>query len=69
MIAISKISQEEPYLLFENFYKEALQKKQTSIEAASVSSFNSNTNEVESRFVNIKYLIDQKFIFFQTTIL
>lgn len=64
MIAISKISQEEPYLLFENFYKEALQKKQTSIEAASVSSFNSNTNEVESRFVNIKYLIDKKFIFF-----
>ena len=64
MIAFSKISKEEPYLLFKTLYNKALNKKQSSIEAASVSSFNTNTNEVESRFVNIKYLIEKKFIFF-----
>lgn len=64
MISFSKISKEEPYLIFKTLYKKALNKKQSSIEAASVSSFNPNTGEVESRFVNIKYLIEKKFIFF-----
>ena len=64
MISFSNICKDEPYLIFESLYKKALEKKQTAPEAASVSSFNPNTNEVESRFVNIKYLNDKKFIFF-----
>jgi pyridoxamine 5'-phosphate oxidase len=38
--------------------------KQKSIEAISISSFNSNSNEVESRFVNLKYIIDNEWTFF-----
>ena len=64
MISFSKICKDEPYLMFESFYKKALQKQQTGPEAASVSSLNTNTNEVESRFVNIKYLNGKKFTFF-----
>jgi len=64
MISFSKICKDEPYLMFESFYKKALQKQQTGPEAASVSSLNPNTNEVESRFVNIKYLNGKKFTFF-----
>ncbi len=64
MISIQRISDELPFKLFLNFYEKAFQKKQSSIEAAAVCSFNSDSNEAEARFVNIKYLINNEFIFF-----
>ena len=56
MIEIIDISKDKPYQIFKNYYDHALIAKQQSIEAISISSFNSNSNEVESRFVNLKYI-------------
>ena len=56
MIEIINISNDRPYKIFKNFYDSALQAKQKSIEAISIASFNLNSNEVESRFVNLKYI-------------
>ena len=56
--------QDIPYKKFLDYYHKALDKDQAQIEAAVLSSYNSILNEVNSRFVNIKYLRDDKFIFF-----
>ena len=64
MIKFKNLSQEIPYLLFFKKYNDALKKNQSNIEAVSISSFNSATNEVDSRFVNLKFIDKDKFIFF-----
>ena len=64
MIELNNLENSEPYIIFKNFYKNALEKKQDSIEAISISSFNKNNNEVESRFVNLKYVNVNEWIFF-----
>ena len=64
MIKITDINNSEPYILFNNLYNKALIKNQKNIEAISVSSFDRNLNEVQSRYVNLKYLQDNKWIFF-----
>tara|TARA_Y100000768_G_scaffold370798_1_gene336898 strand:+ start:848 stop:1447 length:600 start_codon:yes stop_codon:yes gene_type:complete len=55
---------EPPYQKFYHFYDEALKKNQNNPEAMAISSYNSKTNEVDSRFVNLKYIIDNEWIFF-----
>jgi pyridoxamine 5'-phosphate oxidase len=60
---INEIS-EKPYILFREKYYAALRKKQPSIEAISISSYSLDNSEVDSRFVNLKYLDGKKFIFF-----
>ncbi len=64
MIKILNISKEEPYKIFRRYFDKALKAKQKNIEAISVSSFNKENNEVESRYVNLKYLIEDEWIFF-----
>ncbi|MDA9112797.1 pyridoxal 5'-phosphate synthase [Gammaproteobacteria bacterium] len=64
MIKLNKVNKSEPYLLFKKFYDEALLKSQKSIQAICISSFNTSTNQVESRFVNLKYINDDRWIFF-----
>jgi pyridoxamine 5'-phosphate oxidase len=64
MIEIINISNDRPYKIFKNFYDSALLAKQKSIEAISIASFNLHTNEVESRFVNLKYINDNEWTFF-----
>ena len=64
MIDISKICAQEPYIEFIKFYELALQKKQESIEAISISSFDKTLNQVDSRFVNLKYINGSEWIFF-----
>ena len=64
MIEIRNISQDKPHELFIKYYDEALKAKQSSINAISISSFDFEKNEVESRFVNLKYIIEDKWIFF-----
>jgi len=65
MINIENINKSElPYNIFERLYKKALNSKQQNLEAACISSFNNFNNEVESRFVNIKYIINTDWIFF-----
>ena len=64
MIKIIDNNDVPPLKIFKNFYDKALKKKQKNVEAMAISSFNINTNEVESRFVNLKYIIDDEWIFF-----
>lgn len=64
MIKFNNISQELPYLLFKEKYDEALKAGQNNIEAISISSYNKDINEVDSRYVNLKFVTNNEFIFF-----
>ena len=64
MIEFKNLNQEKPYLLFKKKYDEALNAGQKSIEAISIASFNKARNEVDSRFVNLKIIDNDNFIFF-----
>lgn len=64
MINIKNINNSKPYKLFLKTYNKALAADQEFIEAASIASYNKEKNEVESRFVNIKYIEDDEWIFF-----
>tara|TARA_B100001093_G_scaffold520517_1_gene617453 strand:- start:9183 stop:9779 length:597 start_codon:yes stop_codon:yes gene_type:complete len=64
MIEFINLSGEEPYALFKKNYHKAKNAGQKNIEAIVISSFNKEIKEVDSRFVNIKIIDNQKFIFF-----
>lgn len=64
MIEISNLNKSEPYDEFHKLYISAVEAGQDSVEAIAISSFNKNENEVESRFVNLKYIKDDEWIFF-----
>ena len=64
MIKFKNLNQQKPFQLFKSKYDEALIAGQKNIEAISISSFNKKTNEVSSRFVNLKFIINDEFIFF-----
>jgi len=64
MIDFTDISSSKPYKKFKLFYDKAMLKNQSAIEALAISSFNNNLKEVESRFVNLKYIINNEWIFF-----
>ena len=64
MIKFINPSQETPYLRLKNKYDDAVNKSQKNIEAISISSFNKKTNEVDSRYVNLKFISNDEFIFF-----
>ena len=64
MINFINLNQSKPYNKFLESYNAAAEKNQKNIEAISISSFNHKLNEVDSRFVNLKYIIDNEWIFF-----
>ena len=64
MISFINPSLEKPYILFQSLYQKALDNGQRGIEAISVSSFNKEANEVEARYVNLKYIDVNEWIFF-----
>ena len=64
MIQFKNLNQGTPYSIFIEKYNEALNSSQKSIEAVSISSYNTNTNEISSRYVNLKFIINDEFIFF-----
>ncbi|MEL0187067.1 MAG: pyridoxal 5'-phosphate synthase [Flavobacteriaceae bacterium] len=64
MISFIDIKNVEPYKLFRKKYNDAIKNKQKNIEAVAVSSYNKSLNEVSSRYVNLKYIIKDKWIFF-----
>lgn len=64
MIEFKNLNQEIPYLLFKEKYDEALNAGQRNIEAISIASFNKEKNEVDSRFVNLKIVDNDSFVFF-----
>ena len=64
MINLSKIADDTPHNIFKDYYQKAIKNNQKYVEAISISSFNADSNEVESRVVNLKYIIDDEWIFF-----
>ena len=64
MINFIKLSPQLPYIIFKEKYDAALAAGQKSIEAISISSFNTKKHEVDSRFVNLKFITNDEFIFF-----
>ena len=64
MIKFINPSTEKPYVYFQSLYQEALANDQRGIEAISVSSYSQEMNEVEARYVNLKYIVDNEWIFF-----
>lgn len=64
MINISKIIDDIPHNIFKEYYDKAIKNNQKSIEAISISSFDYDSKEVESRMVNLKYILDNEWIFF-----
>ena len=53
-----------PYIRLREKYDEAVSADQILVEAMSVSSYNSILNEVNSRYVNLKFVNDNEWIFF-----
>tara|TARA_B100001063_G_C16732500_1_gene540122 strand:+ start:245 stop:844 length:600 start_codon:yes stop_codon:yes gene_type:complete len=64
MIQFNNINSERPYQIFKSNYDDALSKGQEYIEAAAISSFSKKSNKVNSRYVNIKFIEKDRFIFF-----
>ena len=64
MIKFNNLNQEIPYKLFKNKYDEALQADQKNIEAIAISSYDTDIKELDSRYVNLKFITNDKFIFF-----
>tara|TARA_B100000963_G_scaffold356638_1_gene377116 strand:- start:8741 stop:9337 length:597 start_codon:yes stop_codon:yes gene_type:complete len=64
MIKFLNNSLEEPFIKLQSKYNKASNANQSSIEAISISSFNKDSNEVNSRLVNLKFIDEDKFIFF-----
>ena len=64
MIQFIDLNQETPYLLFKAKYDEANNQGQKVIEAISISTYDNKTNEVDSRYVNLKFINKDEFIFF-----
>ena len=63
MIKLSNLEESKPYNLFKEFYKLASLKVKN-IEAIAISSFRRSSNEVDSRFVNLKEIKEDKWIFY-----
>ena len=64
MIKFNKASKEKPYQEFKLKYLAAIEKKQKNIEAISISSYSKESNQVNSRYVNLKFINNKEFIFF-----
>lgn len=64
MIKFINISDELPYKIFKNRYEDAVSANQSIVEAVCISSYSSSNNEVNARFVNLKFVNEKEFIFF-----
>ena len=64
MITFIDLINQPPYLEFKKRYSEALSAKQENIEAINIASYSKKDNEVNSRFVNLKIIQNDEFIFF-----
>jgi pyridoxamine 5'-phosphate oxidase len=64
MIKFINLNQAIPYLFLKDKYDDAIDAGQKNIEAISISSFNKEINKVDSRYVNLKFIKNDEFIFF-----
>ena len=67
MIEFINNNSAKPFLIFKNKYNLAIEAGQKNIEAISISSYNNSSSEVNSRYVNLKIINDNEFIFFTGT--
>lgn len=64
MIKFKEDSDDKPYKIFRKLYYMAENKNQKNIEAMTISSYDSKSGFVDSRYVNLKYVIRNEWIFF-----
>lgn len=64
MIKFNNLSKETPYSILKEKYEESLSANQKNIEAISISSYSNELKEVNARYVNLKFINEDKFIFF-----
>jgi len=64
MIIFKNLSKEDAYIKFKKLYDNAIKAKQESIEAIAIASFSKISNQVDSRYVNLKFINNDEFIFF-----
>jgi pyridoxamine 5'-phosphate oxidase len=64
MIKFDNLSLDIPYERFYKEYRDAIQAKQNNIEAINIASYSSTSEEVNSRYVNLKIIHNKEFIFF-----
>ena len=64
MIKFKNLSKQLPYKMFFEAYNNANNNNQENIEAIVISSYDALKNQVDSRFVNIKFIEHDEFIFF-----
>lgn len=64
MIDIENLALDKPYSKFHNFYMKAEAKNQKFIEAMCISSYDDVSCSVDSRYVNLKYIIGDEWTFF-----
>ena len=64
MILIKNLNNSEPYEVFKKYYVLASDHNQIGVEAILIASFDKDKNEVDGRFVNLKYIDDQEWTFF-----
>ena len=64
MIKFNSLNQDTPYRLIREKYNKATNAGQKDIEAIAISSYNKETEEVDSRYVNLKFINKDEFIFF-----
>ncbi len=64
MINLDRKDQSPPYKKFYNLYDSCLKNNQKNIQVIGICSYNNDTNEVDARFVNLKYILGDKWIFF-----
>lgn len=64
MIEIKNIDKSKPFKIFTEKYQKALKANQKNLEAICVSSYDSFNKSVDSRYVNLKFIEKDSFIFF-----
>jgi len=64
MINVEKISLETPFKIFLGFLNKASKKDQKNIDAFMIASYSTSSQEVDSRYVNLKFVLGEDFIFF-----
>ncbi len=64
MIEFLKFPTTEPYLKLREYYENAIDQGQNNVEAISISSYDIDKKEVNSRLVNLKYILNEEWIFF-----
>jgi len=64
MIEFINLKKDKPYSIFKEKYISALKAGQKNIEAISISTYNNEKHEVDSRYVNLKFINNDEFIFF-----